>query len=538
MPFFTLNQILVSLINLLAIIIAFLVLKHSPQKKIKKIFLFMTLLMLSWVDFAYFSRLVGKEFPFLAFLSLKIAWIITPLFSTSLYFLTISILKKEKKYKNLSKLVLFFGILSALLTGFTDLVITEIKFANSYLTIEYGPAMLPFLGMISFSIFATLFPLFREYFQASAALRSKLQYFLIGLAGFYLANIIFNIIFPVFFKIVHLYWIGDYSTFLPLAFTAYAIVKKELFEVKVILTEFLVALIAILLLIDFFLSKTPFEYAWKGILFFVFLIFGNSLIKSVIREIKLRKELEVAYQKLKKLDEAKTEFVSITSHQLRGPLGLVKGYLWMILNQKYGPFPERLSRPLKNTFEATQRLVKIVNDLLNLSRIELGKITLEKRYFQIEEIVDNIYKELLPAAQKKNLEFKIEKPKKALPKLFGDPLKIREAIFNLVDNAIKYTQKGFVKVSLEEKNGFILIKIADSGAGFTPEELKELFEKFRRIGQGKLMDTQGSGLGLYIAKKFIKLHKGRIWAESQGRGKGSVFYIKLPLYEQKEKEKE
>lgn len=536
MSFFTLNQILVLLINLLAIVILFLVLKYSPHKKIKRIFVFMTLLMFFWIDFACSPRLIGKKFPFLSLVFLKIAWLATPPFFTSLYFLAIFLLQKEKKYKNLTKLVLFFGLLSTFLTGFTNLVVADIKFVGPYLAIEYGPAMLPFLAMISFLIFATLFPLFREYSQAPAKLKSKLKYFLIGLFGFYLANTIFNIIFPLVFKIVHLYWIGDYSTFFLLACTAYAIVKKELFEIKVILTEFLVALIAILLLIDFFLSKTPFEYIWKGILFFAFLVFGNSLIKSVIREIKLRKRLEVAYQKLKKLDQAKTEFVSITSHQFRGPLGLIKGYLWMILNKKYGPFPEKLSRPLTNAFEATERLVKVVNDLLNLSRIELGKISLEKRYFQIEEIVDNIYKDLLPAAQKKNLEFKIEKPKRALPKLFGDPLKIREAIFNLVDNAIKYTQKGFVKISLEEKNGFILIKIADSGVGFTPEELKELFEKFRRIGQGKLMDTQGSGLGLYIAKKFIKLHKGRIWAKSQGRGKGSVFYVKLPLYEQKEKE--
>ncbi|MCD6412274.1 hypothetical protein J7K91_01145 [bacterium] len=529
MPFFTLNQILVLLINLLAIIIAFLVLKHSPHKKIKKIFLFMTFLMLFWVDFAYFPRLLGKEFPFLALFFLKIAWLVTPLFFTSLYFLAIFLLEKERKYKNLTKLVIFFGLLSTFLTGFTDLVVADIKFAGPYLAIEYGPAMLPFLAMISFLIFATLFPLFREYFQASRILKSKLKYFIIGLFGFYLANVIFNIIFPLVFKIVHLYWIGDYSTFFLLGFTAYAIVRKELFEVKVILTEFLVALIAILLLIDFFISKTSFEYFWKGILFFTFLIFGNFLIKSVLREIKLRKQLEIAYQKLKKLDEAKTEFVSITSHQLRGPLGLIKGYLWMILNQKYGPFPEKLSRPLKNTFEATQRLVKVVNDLLNLSRIELGKISLEKRYFQIEEILDNIYKELLPAAQKKKLEFKIEKPKKPLPKIFGDPLKIREAIFNLVDNAIKYTQEGFVKISLEGKDNFVLIKIADSGIGFDPQELKDLFEKFRRAGRGKLIETQGTGLGLYIAKKFIELHKGRLWAESPGKGKGSTFYIRLPF---------
>ena len=519
------NYIIVTLIVILDIWLGLWVYRSNRKSKINQQFSLLTFFLLLWAVLCYLKSILPLN---ISLILVKLAYGVVALFYIPFYFFLKYFPREEKTSSILDKFILgicvflFFFALS-------NRMVKEVKVIAGKNVPILGEGRFIYLGLISGLLMLILFSFLRKYSKLSEEEKLKSQYFLIGLGIFIFMNSVFNIVLPLLQGQAQYSCIGNHSAVFLLLFTAYAIVKRQLFGIKVVLTEILVGAIAILLLVDLFLSKTPFEYFWKGILFFTFLIFGNFLIKSVIREIKLRKKLEEAYQKLKKLDEAKTEFVSITSHQLRGPLGLIKGYLWMILNQKYGPFPEKLSRPLKNTFEATQRLVKVVNDLLNLSRIELGKISLEKRYFQIEEIVDNIYKELLPVAQKKKLEFKIEKPKRPLPKILGDSLKIREAIFNLVDNAIKYTQQGFVKISLEEKKGFVLIKIADSGIGFDPQEIKDLFEKFRRVGRGKLIDTQGTGLGLYIAKKFIELHKGRLWAESPGRGKGSTFYIKLPF---------
>jgi len=169
---------------------------------------------------------------------------------------------------------------------------------------------------------------------------------------------------------------------------AIAITRHHLLGIKVALTELLVGITAILLLVDLFFSTSFSEYLWRGTMVAGFLILGYLLIKISIRETKQRDQLEkahrqlgLAYEKLQRIDQLKSEFISIVSHQLKGPLGVTKNYLWMILNKKFGAVPEKILRPLKILSEVNERLIKIVNDLLNLSRIELGRIKLQKQCF-------------------------------------------------------------------------------------------------------------------------------------------------------------
>ena len=179
---------------------------------------------------------------------------------------------------------------------------------------------------------------------------------------------------------------------------------------------------------------------------------------------------------------------------------------------------------------STERLVRIVNDLLNISKVELGKIEVQKQPTDIKELIASCYEELNIQAEKKNLKFILKKPKEKLPKLNIDSLKIRQVITNLIDNAIHYTQKGKIEITLQKtKQNTILISISDTGEGMTKEEQKNIFEGFTRGKAGINLFIEGAGLGLYVAKKFLQIHKGRIWAESEGKGKGSTFYVELPI---------
>jgi len=236
-----------------------------------------------------------------------------------------------------------------------------------------------------------------------------------------------------------------------------------------------------------------------------------------------------AYKKLKKLDEAKSEFISIASHQLRAPLTAIKGYVSMILEGRYGKIDKTLEEKMKRVYTATERLRTLVNTLLNISRIETGKIELNLERVSLAQLVSSIIDELQFAAQNKDISLKFEKPKKKLPEILIDKEKIREAMVNVIDNAIKYTEKGGVAVELKEINSNIRVTVRDTGAGMTEKEMEDLFTSFTRGSAGNHLYTEGVGIGLYISKKFIDLHKGKIWAESEGKNKGTTFYIELPV---------
>ncbi|MBM3258047.1 MAG: GAF domain-containing sensor histidine kinase, partial [Candidatus Nealsonbacteria bacterium] len=254
--------------------------------------------------------------------------------------------------------------------------------------------------------------------------------------------------------------------------------------------------------------------------------FSKKLEKEVE---KATKELKKAYEELQKLDKVKSEFVSIASHQLRTPLTAVKGYISMMLEKDYGNPPEKMQLPLKNIYTSNERLIKLVNDLLNVSRIEAGRIEIKKESFSLEEIVKSIIEELKGLAEKKGIYLKLEKPRKSLPNISADKDKIRQTIVNIIDNAIHYTVKGGIVIKIEEYGNKLRISIKDTGEGMTKTELSCLFESFSRGKAGTKLWTEGAGLGLYVTKKFIELNKGKIWAESTGKNKGSTFYIELPI---------
>jgi len=307
-----------------------------------------------------------------------------------------------------------------------------------------------------------------------------------------------------------------------------AILKYHLFNIRVILTELLVGMMGVILLVLPFLMETFQLKLLTSAIFFFFCLFGYYLIKVTHREIKRRAEIEKLYKELKVLDKTKSEFISMASHQLRTPLSAIKGYVAMLIEGSYGKVSETAKEKLKSVSYSNERLIKIVNELLNASKIELGKMEFKKEKIQIEDLIQSCYEELKNGVEKKGLKFYFKKPKTALPKISVDSLKIRQVVLNLLDNALKYTQKGKIEIEVKKNDSKIQILIRDTGDGFTEEEKKSIFESFVRGRAGINHWIEGAGLGLYIAKKYIGLHQGKIWAESQGKGNGSTFYVELP----------
>ena len=317
-----------------------------------------------------------------------------------------------------------------------------------------------------------------------------------------------------------------------------AILKYHLFDIRVLLTEILIGIMGIILLVQIFLAPT---FNWRIstlATFLLFCIFGYYLIKASYEEERRREKAErLAIQEralrraTEKISRLKSEFIAITSHQLRTPLTIMKCYLSNILEGDYGKLSDLLKERVKSIYQANERLIRMVNNFLNVSKIETGGVTLDLEKVQIEDIVSEVVSDIIPLVKEKNLYLRVKKPKDILPKISLDKEKIKEVLRNILDNAIKYTQKGGIEIELERINNRdkVQIRVKDTGEGIKKETLERLFTLFSRGETGERYWTEGAGLGLYIAKKITEAHKGKIWIESPGKGKGATVFLELPL---------
>jgi signal transduction histidine kinase len=254
--------------------------------------------------------------------------------------------------------------------------------------------------------------------------------------------------------------------------------------------------------------------------------FSVKLEKEVA---KATRDLRKANIQLKKLDAAKSEFISIASHQLRTPLTVIKGYISMMLEGNFGALTQAETESLEKVFLSNERLIQLVENLLNISRIESGRLQFDFKQVDLNKMIESVMEELAGNAKKKNLILQYKAPAKPILRIKLDEEKIRQVMMNLIDNAIKYTKQGSITVKLEQLKNSVKFCVADSGMGIRPEDKVNLFKKFSRGTGTSLIHTEGTGLGLYVAHMMIEAHHGKIWAESDGEGKGSKFCFELPL---------
>lgn len=247
----------------------------------------------------------------------------------------------------------------------------------------------------------------------------------------------------------------------------------------------------------------------------------GEVVHGVITIRNMRHEFEI--------DRAKTEFVSVASHQLRTPLAAIKWFVELLLAGDAGPTNENQKDFLTQVSESTERMIDLVNSLLNVSRIETGKITIEPEPTNLIELFKKAIREMDQIFKKRKQIFKFTEPKKDLPKINIDPHLITEVLLNLLSNASKYTPDGgSVSLGIDIAGEEVLVRVADSGYGIPAHQRHRIFEKFFRAENIMKHSTEGTGLGLYIVKAIIESSGGRIWFETE-EDKGTIFYFALPL---------
>lgn len=235
----------------------------------------------------------------------------------------------------------------------------------------------------------------------------------------------------------------------------------------------------------------------------------------------------ILFRKLKEVDQMKDEFISIASHELRTPITGIRGYLEMVLDGSLGPIPETAKEPLRAVNKSAERLGVLVEDLLNVSRIEQGRIDLELQDVDPLPVIREVIAELAPMAAEKQLQLDYRGPD-ALPTLRVNRDRFKQVIVNLVGNGLKYTPKGSVTVEPEQRDATLRLKVADTGIGMAPKDLERLFTKFYRVQTEKTREISGTGLGLWITKQIVEKMSGAIEVESI-EGVGSQFIVTFPL---------
>ena len=263
-------------------------------------------------------------------------------------------------------------------------------------------------------------------------------------------------------------------------------------------------------------------------------------VAAQTQEVRQAYEVEKkARIELEELDKAKDQFILATQHHLRTPLTIIKGYLQQFLLKKAAPVDEEGRLFLEKASTATDRIAALINELLDVSQMQVGKSILRREAVNLRTLVEDIFDEISSEVTKKHLKLSLVfSPKKEDNIVSADKEKVKEALTNLVDNAVKYNQEGGeIKVKgekfshpIEKDRKFYRLTIADTGIGIPPEELPRLLTQyFQRGKEAQKIYTTGRGIGLAVTKNIIQAHQGRIYAESDGRGRGAKFIVELPV---------
>lgn len=516
-------------------ILGFVVFFNRRQSVTNQTFLFFAMATIAYGLFNYLNYNVRSSQIVLLFLRLTL---FSALWHAFTFFQLFFVFPKEKvkfsRWYTYLVVPLLFGVSFLTLTPLVFARIEQLAVSGQVTNPIRGPGM-PVFGIVTIGFVAAgLCMLLKKLRAAEGKERIQYRVILAGSAISFSLIIVFNLLLPVLWNIVTFVPFALMFFFPFIACMAYAIIRHKFFDTKVIATEILVFFLSVAILFETLSATTLSSLFLRGIIFFLVLGIGILLIWSVRKEVQQRervtelaKSLEQANSRLKELDQQKTDFLSIASHQLRTPLSIIKGYLELLHDGAYGRPTAQMIGIYDNLDQTNERLVKLVDDFLDVTRIEQGRVNFTFQPAQMKEIAESVTAELAKKAETKGVALSWE-AKGAIPAISMDADKIRHVMLNFADNALKYTPRGSVRIEIGVKDGGVSVCVRDMGVGFGKKDGNHFFEKFYRGENVKGLKVDGAGIGLYVCKKFVEAHGGRVWCHSVGIGKGSEFGFWIP----------
>lgn len=474
-----------------------------------------------------FNYLYNQPFGNLSFLFLKIHLVFaiwyTFWISSFLYYFPNDKIKINIGYLILILYLIILSILS--LTNFIFEKIVKFDDQNRILEVKTNMGIIFFGATIIILLILGFFNFIKNFINKEYKSKEDII-ILIGIGITFLLHILFNLIFPNLLNNPRYTQFSAVYTFPFIFFSGFSILKYKFLNTKIIITDIFVLLVLVLVAFQTLSGGSLFERIIRLLIFLGVLILSLFLIRGVRKEIEQAEQLRKLNEELDKANRVKSEFLSFASHQLKSPMAVIKGYASLMMDGTISNVPDQIKDFASKIKKSIDDLLILIEEFMDYRKIDENRMEFNFEEVEIVDFIKNIFDNYILLAKEKGLEFGFEN---RLDRGFVNIDKIRfaQVIQNLIDNALKYTKSGFVKICLEERDNNIVFYVKDSGIGMSKELQTKLFGQFIRDPSIR-KEIQGTGLGLYIAKYIVEAHKGKIWAESEGENKGSQFYVEIP----------
>ena len=438
-----------------------------------------------------------------------------------------------------------FASLSSLLT-LTPYVFNRVVSVTANGRIDQvanGPGIAVFSIAVLGFIFGGFFNFYRKLYIKKSIDRTKFKFMFIGTLVTFSFILLFNFIFPAILNISDLGRFGAVYTFPFIVFTAYSVIRYQIFNVKVITTELIVFALWIFLLIRTLISNNINDIVINAALFIITLIVGIFLIRSVRREVDQKDYLAVLNKELQGLIKQRENLVHLITHKVKGSFTRSKYIFAEMVAGSFGDLNEQLGKMAQKGLDSDNEGLKTVDLVLNAFNLQSGTVKYEMKPMNLKEAVLASMADKEERAKAKGLNVELHAPDEEY-KINGDRFWLKEVVNNFLENSIRYSLKGNVDIFLEKKppankdeEAKILLSVKDEGVGITEEDKKNLFTEGGRGKDSLKMNVDSTGYGLFSVKVIVEQHGGRVWAESEGRNKGSQFYVELPAFKEVSKKK-
>ena len=503
--------------------IGLIILLKDKKSLVNQILFLITILFSVWVFFDLI--LWATEKPEFTMFFWAVIVLIEPLiYALCVYFIDVFVGKEDVSFKK--KLGIFLPLLPIIILLPTNLILNGFDLTNCDRAAIQGPVSTYYVYAIEIAyVFWIFLFAFRKYFKTNKETKKQVLLMTTGIILFLLSFSLGNII----ESITDNWVVGQYGLFgMPIfvGFLAYMIVKFKTFNIKVIGAQVLVFALGFLVLAILFIRNIQ-DVRLVVILTLLFvLVLGNILIRSVKREVEQKEQLAKLNIDLQNVIQQRESLMHLINHKVKGSFTHTKYIFAGMLDGMFGTITPEIKKIAELGLDSDNNGIRTIDLILNTANLKKGMVSYEMKSIDLKELITKTVEEKKTQAEKKGIKIETEITGDVCM-INGDSFWLKEVINNLIDNSIRYTKEGGIRVGLKKENSKLLFYVKDTGIGITPEDKNNLFTEGGRGKESVKTNVDSTGYGLFTVKLIVEAHSGKVWVESEGEGKGATFFVQF-----------